>query len=352
VSCSAVEAPVHPKITKSHEGFIQMIKDLLHGRPARVLALGAAAASILVLAACGSSGGGNTGNAGTTGAGNSASSGDTATANLGLLSAGTVKVGFMNGLMPYVGLKGGALTGVDGDLFTHAVQPLGLKVDAQGSEFSAMIAGIQAGRLDIGIGGIAWTAAREKVGVYTDPVYYSPLVMLTKPGLTLKTVDDLKGKKIGAPTATLNLQAAQAAGADAKAYPDWNKTLADLESGRLDAASVDPLVVVDAQKNVPALKNFSVDVIQQPTADQLAANPALSAFNEYEVAWYCSPKAKNLCAALSTQIDKMYSDGSSKQILTTWGVDADKFLTSIPAMSAERAGVDRPAGWTAPTISQ
>lgn len=325
-----------------------MIRDLSRRRTARVFALGLTVVSLVGLAACSSSGGASpSGSNGTRSSGSGAARSD-----LGLISPGTVRVGFMNGLMPYVGLKNGALTGVDGDLFKRAVAPLGLKVDAQGSEFSAMIAGVQSRRLDIGIGGIAWTAERAKAGIYTDPVYYSPLVMLTRPGLTVKTVDDLKGLKIGAPTATLNLQAAQAAGADAIAYPDWNKTLADLTAGRLDAASVDPLVVVDAQKNDPALKNYGVDVIAQPTAAQLASNPALSAFNEYQVAWYCSPKAKNLCAALSKQIDKMYKNGSSKQILTSWGVDAKKFLTASPLMSKQRDGVDRPAGWTAPTLNQ
>lgn len=330
-----------------------MIKEVFRRRPPRVLAVGVAFVSLVCLAACSSSGSGDASGSGNgSSSAGPASSGSASTGDLGLISKGTVKVGFMNGLMPYVGLKGSALTGVDGDLFTHAVAPLGLKVDARGSEFSAMIAGVQSRRLDIGIGGIAWTAEREKAGVYTDPVYYSPLVMLAKPGLRLSTVDELKGLKIGAPTATLNLQAAQAAGADAKAYPDWNKTLADLKAGRLDAASVDPLVVVDAQKNEPGLKNYTVDVIAQPTAAQLAKKPALSAFNEYQVAWYCSPKAKKLCAALSTQIDKMYTDGSSKQILTSWGVDADKFLTASPLMSSQRRGVDRPADWTAPTVSK
>ena len=47
-------------------------------------------------------------------------------------------------------------------------------------------------------------------------------------------------------------------GADARTYPDWDKTMADLKAGRLDAASIDPLVVVYAQQNDPDLAALEV----------------------------------------------------------------------------------------------
>lgn len=322
------------------EGIVQMVSNFSSRRIVRALALTTLTASVFVLAACGS----DSKDSDRTGS---------AAAGLGLNKAGTVSVGYMNGLMPYIGEENGELTGVDGDLFKKAVGALDLEIKPQGSEFSAMIAAVQSGRLDIGIGGIAWTEEREKAGIFSDPVYYSPLVLLTKPGLEVSTVDDLKGLDIGAVTATLNLEAAQAVpGAKARTYPDWNKTLADLKAGRLDAASIDPLVVVYAQKTDPDLKDFGVSVIEQPTAEQLKANPKLSAFNQYQVVWYCSKKAKALCDKLSEQIDNMYADGSSKDILTKWGVDAEAFLTGTDLMAEQRAGIDRPSDWAAPTLSE
>jgi ABC-type amino acid transport substrate-binding protein len=317
-----------------------MVSNSRSRRTVRAIALAAVTASMFGLAACGSDSK-ESGRAGSSGS------------DLGLNRAGTVSVGYMNGLMPYVGVENGVLTGVDGDLFKKAVEPLDLQIKPQGSEFSAMIAAVQSGRLDIGIGGIAWTEEREKAGVFSDPVYYSPLVLLTKPGLSVSKIDDLKGLDIGAVTATLNLEAAQAVpGAKAHTYPDWNKTLADLKAGRLDAASIDPLVVVYAQQSDPDLKDFGVSVIEQPNEEQLKANPKLSAFNQYQVVWYCSKKAKALCEKLSAQIDDMYADGSSKAILTKWGVDAQSFLTGTDLMAKQRAGIDRPDDWTAPTVSE
>jgi ABC-type amino acid transport substrate-binding protein len=322
------------------EGIVPMVTSPLSRRSVRVLTLGAVAASLLSLAACGSDS-------------KDSAEGTSAGAGLGLNKSGTVSVGYMNGLMPYIGEKSGELTGVDGDLFKKAIEPLDLSISPQGSEFSAMIAAVQSGRLDIGIGGIAWTEEREKAGIFSDPVYYSPLVLLTRPGVDVSTVDDLDGLDIGAVTATLNLEAAQAVpGAKAHTYPDWNKTLADLKAGRIDAASIDPLVVVYAQQNDPDLKDYGVDVIEQPTEEQLAANPKLSAFNQYQVVWYCSKKAKKLCGTLSDQIDEMYANGSSQSILTKWGVEADKFLTGSDLMSEQRAGIDRPEGWTAPSVGK
>ena len=40
-----------------------------------------------------------------------------------------------------------------------------------------MLAGVQSRRMDITIGGVAWTKDRQKQGLFTDPPYYSPPAM-------------------------------------------------------------------------------------------------------------------------------------------------------------------------------
>ena len=283
--------------------------------------------------------------------GGSDSSGKPAEDDLGLARDGEVSVGFMNGLMPYVGLEKGKLTGVDGDLFLKAAAPLDLKIKPQGLEFSAMIAGVQSGRYDIGIGGIAWTEEREKQGVFTDPVYYSPALLLSRPGVTVKTIADLDGLSIGAVTGSLNDDATRATpGVKAQTYPAWAQAIADLEAGRLDAINIDPLTAVYLRDTRKDLADYETSVIDPPTEAELAKSPGLQGYNPYQVVWYCSPKAKNLCAKLTDQINDMYADGSSKEILTEWGVDATSFLTSTPDATTLRVGKDRDDTWVAPTV--
>ncbi len=45
------------------------------------------------------------------------------------------------------------------------------------TDFNGMLGGVQSHRVDISIGGIAWTAERQKEGLFTDPAYYSPPAM-------------------------------------------------------------------------------------------------------------------------------------------------------------------------------
>lgn len=270
--------------------------------------------------------------------------------NLGTLKSGEVSMAFMNGLMPYIGLEGDALTGVEGDLFQIAADEMNLDVNAQGMEFSAMIAGVQAGRYDIGVGGIAWTEARAEAGIYSDPIYYSPALLLTAPGVEISTIEDMDGLHIGAATGSMNDDAVRATpGAIPHSYPAWSQAITDLEAGRLDAVNIDPLTAVYVRDTRPDLKDFGTSVITAPSDAEVEASPGLMGYRPYQVVWYCSPKAEKLCDEMSTQITDWYSGDVSFDVLTEWGVDAESFLVSTPAMSALRQGMDRPDDWTAPT---
>jgi len=312
-----------------------MMRTLHRARSPRVAAACLTLAAALGLAACGSDPDPNT----------------AATAqDLGLVRPGEVTVGFMNGLMPYVGSEKGALTGLEGELFTQAAKELDLTVKPQGLEFSAMIAGVQAGRYDIGIGGISWTKDRSQVGVMSDPIYYSPALMLTRPGVKATSVAELKGLNVGAVTGSINDEAVRATpGAKARTYPAWAQAISDLAAGRLDAINIDPLTAVYLRDTRPDLKGFEVQTMTPPTDEDVAANPGLQGFRPYQVVWYCSKKAKPLCGELDKITRGWFATTTSSDVLKKWGVDPTDFLTGAPEMSTIRHGVDRPDSWTAPT---
>src|SRR6201991_4600592 len=78
---------------------------------------------------------------------------------------------------PYTSLKADKLSGLDSDVLNAAAANLGLKVQPQLTDFNGMLGGVQSRRVDVAIGGIAWSEARQKEGLFTDPVYYSPPAM-------------------------------------------------------------------------------------------------------------------------------------------------------------------------------
>jgi len=121
---------------------------------------------VLALAACGSS---------------SSTKAPTAANPLQLITPGTLTVS-IEPYMPYVGEQNGKLTGLDGDIITQAAKNLGLKIKIVNSDFPGQLAAVQSHRVDVAIGSITWTAERAGVGLFTDPTYYSPEVMIEHKG--------------------------------------------------------------------------------------------------------------------------------------------------------------------------
>lgn len=92
------------------------------------------------------------------------------------------------------------VVGADIDLVNAIADELGVKVQIKQMSFDAVLAYVQQGKADIGASGITATADRKKNLNFTDS-YYNPeqvLVVNKKDAATIKTVADLKDKKIAA----------------------------------------------------------------------------------------------------------------------------------------------------------
>src|SRR6266480_331948 len=145
-----------------------------------------AVAAALVLAGCG----GNSSTASTV-------SGPAAA--LDTIDKGVIKVA-VEPYMPYTDVQGGKLVGLDAEILQEAAGNLGLKIEQNVTDFKGMLGGVQSHRADLTIGGVGWSAERAQKGLFTDPVYYSPPAMAVVGDKQYRTVDDLKGKKVGTVT--------------------------------------------------------------------------------------------------------------------------------------------------------
>jgi polar amino acid transport system substrate-binding protein len=102
--------------------------------------------------------------------------------------------------MPYTALKDGKLVGLDSDILAAVASRLGLKIETNVTDFPGMLAAVQSQRADITIGGIALSDARRKVGLFTDPPYYSPPPWPYTARLIIRTSRSLEGKALGTVT--------------------------------------------------------------------------------------------------------------------------------------------------------
>jgi polar amino acid transport system substrate-binding protein len=249
---------------------------------------------------------------------------------------------------PYTELRDGELTGLDSDILVRIAERLGMKVKVETTDFATMLAGVQATRFDISIGGIAWTAEREMGGLFSDPPYYSPPAMAVQDGKSFPVIKALEGRRLATVEDYVWVEAIDAVpGADLGAYPDAAGLLDDLRRGRIDAGFLDPLLIIDEERKKPGLR---IQYLVPPTAAELQKAPAYKHFQPYMTSFYISRNCTQLEQAISDEIRKMYASGEMRTLIEKWGGDPNQFLRPSPEIAAARRGVDRPLDWQPPTI--
>jgi polar amino acid transport system substrate-binding protein len=270
-------------------------------------------------------------------------------AALGTLKPGVIKVA-IEAYAPYTSMQGGKMVGLDADVLNAIAGKLGLTVQPVVTDFPGMLASVQSHRVDITLGGVAWSADRQKQGLFTDPPYYSPPAMAVKDGKTYRTIADLSGHSLGTVEGYVWVKSIQAVpGAKLHAYPDAPSVFSDLGSGRIDVGFLDPLLIIAAQKAQPGLK-IATEYLTPPSAEEVAQHPAYSYFQPYMTGFYLPKQESKLNDAISAQIRAMYADGELTTLVKKYGGDPDQFLKPSPSMAKERQGVDRPASWQPPSI--
>ncbi|GGM03458.1 substrate-binding periplasmic protein [Dactylosporangium sucinum] len=271
-------------------------------------------------------------------------------ADVDTVERGKITVGTF-AYLPYIGLTGGKLDGLDGEILAEAAKNLCLGVVARESDWDGVLGNVQSHRVDLGIGGIGWGKERSQKGLFTDPVYYSPPAIAVVGDAKYATVEDFKGKNVGTISGYLwekAIKATAGIGA-AKTYPDAVSMFSDLNNGRLDVGFIDPLVIPYEAKKNPSSK-FKISYFAEPTDAQVAAAPDLINYRQLQISFYLAKEAPKLEAALNAEIRKMYSNGKLQELITKYGGDPGQFLKPATYQARLRAGVDRDAGWTPPTI--
>lgn len=308
-------------------------------RPGRPWWLALLLAACLPVAACASSGASSTSSGGSQGS----------ASNLGTITPGTITVA-IEPYMPYTAEQNGQLIGLDSDIFTYIAQQLHQKVSVQVTNFAGMLSGVQTRRVDVAIGGIAWSASRAAVGLFTDPPYYSPVALAEKNGEDITTVAGLQGKPVGTVTGYIFVNAIrQIPGATLHAYQDAPSAFTDLAEGRVNALVIDTLLVIYQAKQ-DAGSGLTSDYLAPPSPADLQAHPAYSAFEPYMTGFYVPKQEPGLVTAMDRVLRQMYANGELIKLLAKWGAKPDLFLKPSPGMAAQRQAVDRSASWTPPSI--
>ena len=142
--------------------------------------------------------------------------------------------------------KTGQLAGYDVEVATLIAKRMGLTPQFVTTEWSAILAGLAAGRYDVIISQVGINPKRVLAFDFSIPYTYSSPQLIVRKGDTARyaTLADLKGKKVGVGQGSVFEQQAKAVpGIDVKSYPAAPENLQDLAFGRVDAALNDSLMV-------------------------------------------------------------------------------------------------------------
>ncbi len=127
--------------------------------------------------------------------------------------------------------------GYDVQVAKKIADSLGKKLEIYAYEWDSLIPGVQSGNLDMIIAGMSPTAQRREKIDFSNNYYTSNLVIVTKKGnlSDVKTIADLKGKKIAAQLGTFHLDALTTqTEAEVSELADFSTMLIALSAGTID----------------------------------------------------------------------------------------------------------------------
>lgn len=168
-------------------------------------------------------------------------------------SAGVFKIGTEGTYPPFTFHDAtGALTGFDVDIGREVAKRLNVKAEFVEGKWDGLIAGLDAKRYEAVINQVSITPERQAKYDFSVPYISSKAALIVRSDNdSIKTFEDLKGKK-SAHTLTSNYaQLARGYGAEVVGTDGFNQSVDLVASGRADATINDNLSFLDFKKHKP-----------------------------------------------------------------------------------------------------
>lgn len=260
-----------------------------------LIAASVTALSMVALSGCGSSGSGSS----------STASGGISVVNPGKLTICTH--------VPYKPFEyrdaKGKVIGFDIDMIELAAKKLGLTQQLVDIEFAQITSGavFAAKKCDVAMGAITINDKRKKAVSFSVPYFKATQALITKKGAGIKSLADLKGKKVGVQTDTTGQayakEHAAANGYTMVVYDDLPTELTGLKAGQVDGAINDNGPVLDYTKSNPDTE----------VATEFNTNEQYGFVGQKDNA-----NATKLMNVVSAQITASLKDGSYQKTYKKW----------------------------------
>ena len=185
-----------------------------------------------------------------------------------IIKKGTIVVG-VSTTTPIFGLIGqnGEPEGYDPDVARLLAKYLGVKVEFVPVTGANRIPQLLSGRVDVLICLFGITPERAQQVWYSMPYAYEAATLVAPAALNVKTIDDLKGKKVGVPRGAMQdlmlTPLATEKGFTLQRFDDEATELQALIAGQIDIGGTGLLVNQRLNRNNPG-KNYEVKIVLRP----------------------------------------------------------------------------------------
>jgi polar amino acid transport system substrate-binding protein len=223
-----------------------------------------------------------------------------------------LKVGSTPTGIPFTFLdtKTNTIQGVMVDLVTEVGKVAGFRVEVEPMQFSALIAALTSGKIDVISAAMYITPARKEVIDFSEPVYsYGEGLIVPKSDTKDYTkFEELKGETVGAQVGTVYVEPLKKTGyfAEVKIYDTIPDILRDVNTGRLKAGFADyPILAYNLKQglfpDVRLVTSFKPTIVGS-------------------IGIGVRKSDAELLGKINAALARLQADGMVKNILAKWGL--------------------------------
>ena len=156
------------------------------------------------------------------------------------------------------------IIGFDIDLAKLIADRLGYELQFTNSDFNSLIPGLQANKFDFVISGMTPTEERDQVVDFSNAYYETEQYMVSLKESDITSMEDLKGKVVGAQISSIQLDLAEEFAAEhgftAESRDLIPQLIQEMKNGRLDGAVIENIVSDNYLKQNDDLAAFPIEV--------------------------------------------------------------------------------------------
>ena len=193
-------------------------------------------------------------------------------------------------------------TGFDIELATAVAEDMGYKAEFEAAAFDGLLTSLDSGKYDAVISAMTITEERAQAVLFSEPYFKTLQYIAYKTNAPYKTLEELKGKRVGVQVSTTGMYAAEDAGITPRSYETTPDALNDLINGGVDAVVADAPVVLWFIKQNPG---NNIECASAATADEF-----------YGVAF--KKTNTELADKFNASLQKLIDNGKYDEIYKKW----------------------------------